>query len=149
MATDVERPVYITNLLNEIELMDEECFRPTEDAPPGAKFLFKMTIYERKLYALMQATQFELAQMRLEAKFKRGDRNQDDHALCVSAERLRDKGKLLQLMMWALITYRAPHEHGSWSMGVRGDWDVIRFKNDSTPFSSFRALFGGGEDDDD
>lgn len=146
MATEVERPAYITNLLNEIDLMDEECFRPTEDVPPGAKSIFKMTSYERKIYALMQATQFDYAQMELEAKFKRGDKSKDDHAWCKTAELLRDKGKLLQIMMWALITERAPHEHGSWSMGIRGDWEVIRFKRDDSPLGPLRALFGGEDD---
>jgi len=144
MGTDVERPVYISNLLNEIDLMDEECFRPTEDMPEGAKIIFKMTPYERKVYALMQAVHFDLAQMELEVKFKRGDKK-DDHNWCKQAEMLRDKGKLLQVMMWALITERAPHEHGSMSFGIRGDWEVIRFQRPRAG-GIIDAIFGGDDD---
>lgn len=144
MATEVERPMYILNLLNEIDLMDEECFRPTEDMPPGAKLVFKMTPYERKVYALMQAVHFDMAQMELEARFKRGDKKHDSD-WCKSLELLRDKGKLLQVLMWAIVSERAPHEHGSWSMGIRGDWEVVRFPRQQG--GGFLSAILGGDDD--
>lgn len=143
MATDVERPAYILNLLNEIDLMDEECFRPNEEMPPGAKVLFKMTPYERKLYALMQAVHYDMAQMELESKFKRGDKKHDMD-WCKTLELLRDKGKLIQVMMWAVVSERAPHEHGSWTLGIRGDWEVVRIPRQ--PTDGFFRLFGGDDD---
>ena len=137
--TQVERAKFITDLLAEVDGFDEQAFLPPYEIEKGDKKLGEISLWLRKMYALMRFYARECKRQQVEIEFDPTAKK--DHSGCIAYSRMKYKHDVLNEMFWACLRDEMNAWHEA-SVGVRTGWIAVESKEEPQK-AKFKEFLGG------